>query len=565
MTVPSLAEVARLLTAPGAPFELEEREINGQRLRCWKNFPYTLDALVRLSMKHGAKVYIVYEDERLTFTETFDRVAALATQLRSLGVRRGDRVAIAMRNLPEWVIAFWSVACCGAIAVPLNAWWKTAELAYGLCDSGSSVLFCDVERARLIAPVLGDTQLKHVFVARAGEQLPARMSHFDDAWRASFGASLPDVHCEPGDDATIFYTSGTTGRPKGALGTHLNMCSNIGSSLYGRFRAALRKGDTLEEMVQYAVSVQTSALISVPLFHVTGSHSTMAMNTIIGGKMVMMHKWQAERALELIERERITHFGGVPSMVWQVIESPDFAKRDVSSIQAVSYGGAPAAPELVRRIKQAFPLGAPSNGYGLTETSALTCMNAGADYERKPDSVGIALPICDVKVVDADGHELPSPEAGELWIRGPNVVRGYYGKPADTALSFSDGWLHTGDVARIDDEGFVYILDRAKDMLIRGGENVYCVEVEDTLYAHPAVMDAAVLGIPHRVLGEEVGAVVQLAPGFETSAKDLQRFAAERLAGFKVPVQIVVRVEPLPRNPNGKIMKRELKHELGWE
>jgi long-chain acyl-CoA synthetase len=254
----------------------------------------------------------------------------------------------------------------------------------------------------------------------------------------------------------------------------------------------------------------------------------------------------------------------VPSMVWQVLESPDFAVRDLSSVQSVTYGGAPAAPELVRRIKQAFPQSSASNGYGLTETSAITCINAGVDYERKPDSVGFPVAICDVKVVDAEGRELPRSEAGELWIHGPNVVRGYFGKPEATAQSFSDGWLHTGDVARIDEEGFVYILDRAKDMLIRGGENVYCVEVEDVLYSHPAVMDAAVVGIAHRVLGEEVGAVVQLAPGFSLSAPELQAYAAERLAGFKVPVRIEMRADPLPRNPNGKIMKRELKRALGW-
>jgi long-chain acyl-CoA synthetase len=278
----------------------------------------------------------------------------------------------------------------------------------------------------------------------------------------------------------------------------------------------------------------------------------------------MMHRWNPERALELIEREKISQFGGVPSMVWQVLESPDFARRDTSSVTNVSYGGAPAAPELVRRIKEAFPLSSASNGYGLTETSALTAANGGLDYDRKPDSVGMPVAVCDVKIVDAEGRELPTSSVGELCIKGPNVVRGYWNKPEATAQSFSNGWLYTGDIARIDEEGFIYILDRAKDMLIRGGENVYCVEVEDVLYSHAAVMDAAVLGIPHRVLGEEVGAVVQLAPGSTVSAEELRAFARERLAGFKVPVRIEIRHEPLPRNANGKITKRELKKELGW-
>ncbi len=559
----SLDEVTRQLTAPSAVFEMETREVNGRRVRCWKNVPATLDVLAKLCANHADKIYLVYEDERLSYTEAFARVAALAAHLQSIGIVKGDRVAIAMRNMPEWVIAFWAVTCTGAIVVPLNAWWKGGELAYGLIDSGSRVLFCDAERAKLIGPHVDETQLEHVIVARASAPLPDKQRAFDDAWSPHLGAPLPNVSIDQGDDATIFYTSGTTGRPKGALGTHLNITTNVGSSLYGRVRAALRKGEVLEDIVKSQVE-QPATLLSVPLFHVTGCHSSMVATTVLGGKLVMMHKWQAERALELIERERITNFGGVPSMVWQALESPDFGLRDLSSVQAVTYGGAPAAPELVRRIRSAFPKSSASNGYGLTETSAITCVNAGIDYERKPDSVGVPVAICDVKVVDADGRQLPSSEAGELWVHGPNVVRGYFGKPEATAQSFSDGWLHTGDVARIDDEGFVYILDRAKDMLIRGGENIYCVEVEDVLYSHPGVMDAAVVGIAHRVLGEEVGAVVQLAPGFSATAEELQTYAAERLAGFKVPVRIELRNEPLPRNPNGKIMKRELKRELGW-
>jgi long-chain acyl-CoA synthetase len=249
-------------------------------------------------------------------------------------------------------------------------------------------------------------------------------------------------------------------------------------------------------------------------------------------------------------------------MVMQVLDHPDFSTRDLSSVRSVGYGGAPAPPELVRRIKEHFPGGSPSNGYGLTETSSVTTMNAGDDYVRKPDSVGPPVPVCDVKVVDESGGEVPTGEVGELWIKGPNVVRGYWNKPEATAASFTDGWLHTGDVARLDEEGFVYIVDRAKDMVIRGGENVYCVEVEAALYEHPAVADAAVIGIPHDVLGEEVGAVVQRRPGTDVSEDDLRRFVGQRLAPFKVPVRVWFKDEPLPRNPAGKILKRELRDEL---
>jgi len=284
----------------------------------------------------------------------------------------------------------------------------------------------------------------------------------------------------------------------------------------------------------------------------------------------MMHHWDPERALELIERERVNTFGGVPAMVMQVIDSPDFAKRDTSSVRAVAYGGAPAPPDLVRRIKDHFPVGAPSNGYGLTETSSVTTMNTGDDYVRKPGSVGPPVPVVDVRVVP-DGFEGEEPTddmpagpdvTGELWIKGPNVVRGYWNKPDATAATFTRGWLHSGDIARIDEEGFVHIVDRAKDMVIRGGENVYSVEVESALFEHPAVADVAVIGVPHAVLGEEVGAAVVLRPGTKVTAQELVRHVRERLAGFKVPTHIWFRSDALPRNPQGKVLKRELRDTL---
>jgi len=404
-----------------------------------------------------------------------------------------------------------------------------------------------------------------MIVARADpEQSTSGLDRVDDVvgtdWRA-VEPELPAVTLEPEDDATIFYTSGTTGQPKGALGTHRNICGNLWSLAFGQARAAMRGG---REPSAAAVGTgeQNAYLLSVPFFHATGCHSVLVANTAAGGKLVIMHKWEAERALELIERERITIFGGVPAMVWQVLESPDFAKRDISSVKSISYGGAPAPPELVRRIEELFPGRAPSNGYGLTETSSVTTLNSGQDYVTHPDSVGTAVPVVSLRVVDELGNDLPAGSVGELWIKGPNVVKGYWNKPEPTAETFTGGWLHTGDVARIDDEGFVYIVDRAKDMVIRGGENVYCVEVEAALFEHPAVTDAAVIGIPHPVLGEEVGAVVVLKPGARATAEQLQTHVQARLAGFKVPTHVWFRDEPLPRNPAGKILKRDLRDEV---
>jgi long-chain acyl-CoA synthetase len=558
----SLADATATLTAPGQMFEIAEEVIRGVPTRVWKHAPPTLRAVLELSRGHGAATYLVYEDERSTYEEHFRAAAALTgTLIDDYGVRKGDRVAIAMRNFPEWVLSFWAAASAGAVVVPLNAWWTGPELTFALNDSGAKLLFTDAERAERLAPHLGDLGVERVIVARADDAVAPAHDRFEEVLSApGADAALPEVDLGPEDDATIFYTSGTTGRPKGAVGTHRNICTNLMSLFFVAMQGGLRATGGLAG--GGGSGGQNANLLSVPLFHATGCHSVLVANTAAGGKLVIMRRWDPERALELIERERITNFGGVPAMVWQVLDSPDFSRRDTSSVTSIGYGGAPAPPELVRRIKAHFPTGHPSNGYGLTETSSLTTMNSGSDYERKPDSVGPPVPVVDVKVVGEEGAELPTGEAGELWVRGPNVVRGYWDNPEATAATFTEGWLHTGDVAEIDDEGFVHIVDRAKDMVIRGGENVYSVEVEAVLFEHPGVTDAAVIGIPHPVLGEEVGAVVQLRPGVDIGAEELRAHVGARLAAFKVPARVWLRDEPLPRNPAGKVLKRELREEL---
>jgi long-chain acyl-CoA synthetase len=584
----TLAEATATLTAPDQSFEMVTETIRGIPTRTWKKAPPTLRSVLELSAFQGGKDFLVYEDERITFDEHFRAAAGLAhTLIDRFGVTKGDRVAIAMRNLPEWVMAFWASIAAGAVVVPLNAWWTGAELAYGLVDSGTSVVFVDEERRERTLPHVGEMPALRAMVVCCEEPAPgggrraAVGSSVDragaaplpvvpfDELTASFPevVTLPEVDIQPDEDATIFYTSGTTGRPKGAVGTHRNSVSNLMNLYFVATAGTLRRTGPMADV---SAGGQNANLLSVPLFHATGCHAVLVSNTAAGGKLVMMHHFDPERALELIERERITIFGGVPAMVMQVIDSPDFARRDTSSVRSISYGGAPCPPELVRRIKEHFPGGAPGNGYGLTETSAMTTMNTGDDYVRKPDSVGPPAPVCDVAVVPEEYDE-PEPPAdqsvdpartGELWIKGPNVVRGYWNRPEDTSRSFTRGWLHTGDVARIDEEGFVHIVDRAKDMIIRGGENVYCVEVEAALFEHPAVADCAVIGVPHPVLGEEVGAVVVLRPGEEVGADELARFVGERLAAFNVPSRFWFRAEPLPRNPAGKVLKRELRTEL---
>ncbi len=562
----SIAQAHAMLTAPGSLYEMEELIIRGVKTRAWKNAPPTLRDVFLNGQAFGDSEFVVYEDERATYAAFGKAVAALAHELKFQGVEKGDRVALAMRNLPEWPVAFFAAASLGAIVTPLNAWWTGPELEYGLVDSGTKVAILDAERfERLTEHLHNCPDLRRVYVSRADEEIAHPLvAHLESVigdtgdWAALPDCALPAVELEPDDDATIFYTSGTTGKPKGALGTHRNIVSNIMASGVAAARSFVRRGEA--PPVADPQAPQRVTLLVVPMFHVTGCNATLSPLVNAGGKLVLMRRWDAEQAMQLIEREKVNATGGVPTIAWQLIEHPARARYDLSSLQGVAYGGAPSAPELVRKILEAFPASVASNGWGMTETSATFTSNVGKDYEVRPDSCGPAAPVSDMKIMSLDGtQELPVGEVGELWGKGPNVVKLYWNKPEATAQAFVDGWVRTGDLARLDEEGFCFIIDRAKDMLIRGGENIYCVEVENVLYEHPAVMDAALVGIPHRTLGEEPGAVVTLKVGSSATEQELRGFVAERLAAFKVPVKVVFWPETLPRNANGKILKTELK------
>lgn len=547
-----------ILTAPGQRFEMEVIDIRGVPTRVWKNAPPNLRAIALVGRAYGDRVFTIYEDERVTYDAWFRAVATLADDLRARGIGKGDRVALAMRNLPEWPVAFFAAVTIGAICVPLNAWWTGAELAYGLADSGTRALICDDERWDRIAPHLSDCpDLADVIVARS-QQAPQGTTALEAIigtpreYAALPPRELPAAEIAPDDDATIFYTSGTTGKPKGALGTHRNLCTNLLSSAYNAACAVLRRGEALPEPKPKV------GLTVIPLFHVTACSAGLMGNIAAGNTMIFMRKWDAVEAFRIIEREKVNTTGGVPTIAWQMIEHPERKNYDLSSIEAIAYGGAPSAPELVRKIREVF--GAlPGNGWGMTETMATVTGHSSEDYLNRPDSCGPPVAVADLKIMDPLGvTELPVGEVGELWARGPMVVKGYWNKPEATAETFIDGWVRTGDLARLDDEGFCYIVDRAKDMIIRGGENIYSSEVENVLYDHPAVTDAALIGLPHQQLGEEPAAVVHLAPGTSASEAELQQWVAERLARFKVPVRIVFSAETLPRNANGKILKKDL-------
>ncbi|MEV0054027.1 class I adenylate-forming enzyme family protein [Saccharopolyspora shandongensis] len=536
------------LTGPGGEFEIVPQDVGGVPMRVYAKGPTTLRDVALFSQGYGARDFLVYDGYRCTYAEHYRLVAGLARSLREeYGLVSGDRVAIAMRNYPEWVPIFWAIQAAGLVAVPLNAWWTDAELRFGLTDCGAKLVFADSQRTALL-----DRDIPVVEV-RGGDPAPGVRSWAELLASLPADADLPDVAIGPDDDATILYTSGTTGRPKGAIGTHRNHCTNLLNTVVNRrLQAALANGG---EFPPLGEGPQPGVLLTFPMFHIAGL-TTLYFGTLAGAKLATMYRWDREAAARLIKTEGLTSAAGVPTVMRDLVEQGDA----VAGLDGVNMGGAPIPPDLVQRIG-AFGTGvAPSNGYGLTETTSAVVSNAGADYLARSNSVGRCMPGADLRVVDPATAEDAAPgEIGELWFRGPNIVRGYWNNPQATAESFTDGWFHTGDLGYVEDD-WVYVVDRLKDVVIRGGENVYCAEVEAALYEHPEVADVAVIGLPHPTLGEEVAAVMNLHSA--VSEEELRSHVAARLAAFKVPAHVVVRAEALPRTPTGKVLKRQLREQI---
>jgi len=553
-------DAVAVLVGPGSPFEIAEAEVLGKQSRIFTKIPPTLRDLFDLIRERPADdVCIVFEDERWTNADVVKSIDEIAFVLvEHYGVARGDRVAINMRNFPEWITAFGAATSIGAIAVSVNAWWTGPEIEFGLVDAGAKVLITDRERVDRIGDRLAALNI-HGVVVRAEGNLPAGCDHLADV--VTPGASMPIVEIHPDDDATILFTSGTTGVPKGAVSTNRGVISGLFAFACRTTVEALRWApDTPPDPATAPPSNPACFILTVPLFHVTGCVPVMLGAITTGARLVMMHKWDPLRALQLIEREKVTNFVGVPTMSQDLISHPDFAKYDTSSLKNVGGGGAPMAPELVRKIEGSFAgKASPQLGYGLTETNGYGPGNTGPDYMAKPSSTGRVVPIMGVKIVDPNGSEQPNGEVGEVCLSGPMLIRGYWNRPEATAESIRDGWLHTGDLGYIDDEGFVYVVDRIKDMVLRGGENIYCSEVEAAIFEHKDIHEVAVFGLPHERLGEEVVAALQPTPGKTIDIDELTAFLAERIAPFKIPSQWFVREDPLPRGATGKILKREIR------
>ncbi len=567
--VTHLNGVFDFLAAPGSPFETTEVEARGQKYTGYKNAPPQVRQLWMAVKADDSDDYLVYEDERMTYGEARARVLQVANGLiNDFGVKPGDSVGLALRNYPEWVLGWWAIQMAGAVAVEMNSFWNGEELTYGVTDSGSAVMIVDQARhdsllAHKDAIADAGVDMKMILVRGDGEASEGAVR-----WEDVTGdESVPAVEFGPDDRAAMVYTSGTTAFPKGVVHSQRNVVTNhmnminltVGMRLA---EVSAMGGDPLEAAAAVEKAPQTVMLVAVPLFHVTGSHCVMLPITGTGGKLVLMYKWNAEKALELIEREKVSSFTGVPTMTMDMLASPDWDTRDTSSLQAMGSGGAPNPPHMVAKVDEMVENASATQGYGLSEVSGIATANGGMFYKEKPGSCGVGPRVGETKVVDEDGNTLPNGERGELCLRGPHVFVEYHNKPEATAEAIDpEGWFHTGDIAIIDDDGFVSIVDRAKDVVIRGGENVGSAEVEAAIAKHPAVHECAVFGVPHERLGEEVAVAVYPIAGQSIDPSELQQFAKESLAAFKVPAHVFVHDEPLPKNPNGKVLKRQLREE----
>jgi long-chain acyl-CoA synthetase len=553
--MPSREELIAALTASG-PLELMQDTSQGYPMRLYRNAPGSLREVLQSTLGHGDRTFLIYEDETLTYRGHYGKVAALAQRLLDAGVAKGDRVAIGMRNYPEWSISWWACQAIGAIAVALNAWWTGPELAFALRDATPAALLIDGERLERVAPLIPELDLKLVLVARRGGA-GSGGEEFDAAV-ASARAELPDADVGPADLATILYTSGTTGNPKGAMATHRNHITNLMNTLLGGAVARAVAGLPANADPN---APQPGALQTFPFFHI-GGLSGLYIGAALGSKLALMYKWTPHEAVRLVETHKLSSVAGVPIVVRQLLETARGAGAAMDSLIGVASGGAPVPPDLIRRIGEQFQAKAsPGNGYGLTETTSAVIANGGPDYLAHPDSVGRPAATADVRIVGEAGDDVGVGEIGEIWIRGPNVIPGYWRNPEATEAAFGGGWFRTGDLGLRDEAGLYYVVDRMKDVIIRGGENVYCAEVEAVLLEHPLVRDAAVVGLPHQDYGEEVAAVIQVAVGdlTEAAAEGIRAGLAGRLARFKIPTAIRLTEGELPRTATGKILKRELR------
>lgn len=556
-----LKDIVLAHKAPGAPLATETTTIDGQELDVFSSVARNLGELYTLGLAAADKTFLVYQDERYSFAETLDMARRMARVLQEkYAIEGGDRVAICARNSPEWCLAYMATTLLGAVVVPMNSWWRGPELEYGLRDSGSKLIFVDPARLQQISPFLDQLSVDVVLIKPQAESAYAEFYSLIDSVEPLSDAEIAALDVQPEDNASIMYTSGSTGMPKGVLSSHRNIINALYTWTFVKEVNEILRPELVEENPEFDPAI----LANVPLFHVTGSHAQFLASFVNLRKFVMMYKWDADKALELIEQERISVLHGVPTMAWEVMHADKFADTDLRSLRGVQSGGAPRPPEHLNMILKMFPDKAiPGLGYGLTETNAIGAIISGKFYESRPNSTGRPTPpVTSVKIVDEDDNNLDNGQVGEICIKGPTVMKGYWNQPEATAEVMKNGWFHSGDIGMLDELDFLIILDRAKDIVIRGGENIGCAEVEYAITEHPAVSEVSVYGIPDDRLGEVPCASIMLKPGQEISAQQLHDFLKTRIAEFKIPQRMYFQYEQLPRIASGKIAKKELRQQI---
>jgi len=552
------ATIAGLCSEAG-PFPIQEKEIGGIKRRVFGGLPDNLRDYYASVAGYADKDLFVEGERRFSFNDVLQQSASLSHTLADqYGVEKGDRVAIAMRNAPEWCISFMAITALGAVAVPMNSWWQGEELAYGLQDSGASLVILDGTRFARMAGWLQESGLPVIGVDSGGAPLPDGVDRLEPLLANTSPCSFPETNIDPEDLALILYTSGSTGTPKGVFSTQRNVISALGTWLVAVSAQAIIQGTMGEEP-----EVQPAILLAIPLFHVTGLNGVMLLSLAVGRKVVMMRKWDVDVALELIEVEKITHINGVPTMSMELLNHPRLADYDLSTLVDISSGGAARPADQVAAIAERFSGAMPSVGYGLTESNAVGTLFGQEDYLDRPKAVGRPIqPLVKHKIINEDGSEVARGEIGEICIHSPANAVGYWNCPEESLSTFKDGWVHTGDAGYQDEEEFLYIVDRIKDIIIRGGENISCLEVEAALYAHEDIAEVAVFSLPDERLGEIVGAAVLPKTGATLNFGQVEAFLGSRLAAFKIPKHIWFHDAPLPRIAAGKIAKKQLRGEM---
>ncbi len=544
----SYEEIEARLIGPGGPFELVEEEVLGERMRIYRSRPRSLRELLAGSARHGSAEYVVLGERRIRYAEHIDLVARTARLLAErYGVGRGDRVAILAENHPEWIVTFWATVSLGAVVAALNGWWTAAEVRSALERTEPRVLVADRKRLDRLDPRPGIPTIEiEADFPRLLAEVPA--------------AELPSVEIAEDAPAVILFTSGTTGRPKGAVSSHRGIVGFALGAICSGLRSTLLAAE--DPAAPALERPPPCALVTVPLFHLSGLYANAVLMLAIGAKTVWrLGRFDPLDVLRLIERERVTSWAGLGSMAPRVLHHPEVGRFDLSSLRNLGSGGAPTSPALQARMREVAPNGrdAVGLGYGSSESVAVVASIAGRDLERHPTSVGRPQPCHEVEIRGPDGAALPEGREGEIFVRSPFVMLEYWRDPEATAAAIRPGrWLATGDVGRLEG-GRLYINSRARDLILRAAENVSPIEIENRLEAHPAVAEAAVVGVDHAELGQEVKAIVVPREGASATADELRAWVAAELAPFKVPTLWEIRAEPLPRNPAGKVLKDVLR------